>query len=133
MSYQITIDGTTYTGAKPRAIPHGGTVYPANCRNPAWVEVPEPEPAPPADPTPDELERAARVEGLRDAYRQSTRGICALAGMEPVDKLEDMAFVDARGAAMQKDFVTTSVLCDNLTYALFQLYRLDGDDAWSRI
>jgi hypothetical protein len=89
--------------------------------------------AKPAEPTPEEVEHAARVEGLRDAYRQSTRAICSLAGMEPVDKLEDTAFIDARGAAMQADFVTTSVLCDNLTYALFQLYRLDGDDAWSKI
>jgi hypothetical protein len=80
-----------------------------------------------------EAEAAGRIEALRDGYRQATRAICALAGIDPVDKLEDMAFVDARGAAMQTDFVTTSVLCDNLTYCLFQLYRLDGDDAWAKI
>ena len=45
--YQIIINGETYTGNKPRAIAHGGTVYPANCKDPAWVEVPEPVPTPP--------------------------------------------------------------------------------------
>jgi len=80
-----------------------------------------------------ESAQSARIEGLRDMYRQSTRAICQIAGIAPVEKLPDVEFVDVRGKAMAANFPTTSVLCDNLTYSLFQLYRLDGGDAWERI
>jgi hypothetical protein len=72
MTYQITIDGQTYTGAKPRAIAHGGKVYPANCRNPAWVEVPEPEPVPYVEPTP-EPPKPEVVEAAMQLYEEIGR------------------------------------------------------------
>ena len=69
--YQITIDGTVYTGIKPRPIPHGGKVYPANCKDPAWVEVPEPEPTP---PTLDEV-KAAAIAANRAECRQRIEAV----------------------------------------------------------
>ncbi len=99
--YQITIDGTTYTGAKPRAIAHGGTVYPANCRNPAWVEVPEPEPVPPtlADIDPAE---AARQAALLDAQAQYAAYCAMLKYPTPVD-LDDLAPAIQRYATVDHD------------------------------
>ena len=74
-----------------------------------------------------------RIESMREMYRQSTQAICQIAGEPVVNRLEDVDFVNVRAKAMAVDFVSTSILCDNLMYCLSQLYRLDGDDAWDRI
>jgi hypothetical protein len=74
-----------------------------------------------------------RVLGLRDKYRQATHGICQLAGVPIVDKLEDSEYEQVALAAAQADFATANMLTQTIMYALFQLYRLDGDDAWERI
>jgi len=74
-----------------------------------------------------------RIELMRENYRTANRGICVLAGVEPVDKLEDVDMLPVRQAALAADPVQTGALVDVLTYCLFQLYRLDGDDAWDRI
>jgi len=80
------------------------------------------------EPVPD-----PRIELMRQNYRTANRGICMLAGVEPVDKLEDVDMLPVRQAALAADPVQTGALVDVLTYCLFQLYRLDGDDAWERI
>jgi hypothetical protein len=89
--------------------------------------VPDPEFAPETDAT------DPRILELRAAYRQATQGLCQLAGHAPSDKLEDSEFVDIRAAAFATDLATAVACCDTLVYCLFQLYRLDGPDAWERI
>jgi hypothetical protein len=83
-----------------------------------------PPPSPETDP---------RIIGLRAAYRQATQGLCQLAGHAPADKLEDAEFATIRAAAFAADLATAVACCDTLVYCLFQLYRLDGADAWERI
>ena len=83
-----------------------------------------PQPPPATEP---------RILELRAAYRQATQGLCQLAGHAPADKLEDAEFVTIRSAAFATDLATAVACCDTLVYCLFQLYRLDGQDAWERI
>jgi len=82
-----------------------------------WVEIPDDE----------------RVLTLREEYRVSTRNICLLAGEEPVDKLEDAEYVPIIQVAMTVNPAVATLLSQTLMYTLFQLYRLDGGDAWERI
>lgn len=74
-----------------------------------------------------------RIEQLRQAYRDSTMALCQLAGRDPVSKLEDVDFVSVRQAALVASLVDGVAACDTISYCLFQLYRLDGGDAWDRI
>lgn len=74
-----------------------------------------------------------RIEQLRQAYRDSTMALCQLSGRDPVYKLEDVDFVAVRQAALVASLVDAVALCDTISYCLFQLYRLDGPDAWDRI
>ena len=81
----------------------------------------------------EELELQVRIEAMREAYRQATQGMCLLAGVTPVNKLEDTEYNAVASKAYATDVVTASQASDTLLYTLNQLYRLDGDDAWSKI
>ena len=74
-----------------------------------------------------------KIDQLRQAYRDSTMALCQLAGAAPVAKLEDVDFAAVRQAALVASLVDAVALCDTISYCLFQLYRLDGPDAWDRI
>lgn len=90
-----------------------------------WVEVPDVEVVPPVtDP---------RIVAMREAYRQATRALCTLAGMTPVDKLEDADYVATVGAAYAASPAQAAMLADTLLYTLQTLRLDDGRDAWDRI
>jgi hypothetical protein len=74
-----------------------------------------------------------RVVELRNAYKTATRALCTLAGVEVVDKLEDEEFATVRDAARLVDSEATSNCVETTMYALFQLYRYDGENAWDNI
>lgn len=73
------------------------------------------------------------VLALREKYRVSTRSVCTLAEVEPVDKLTDVEYETVVTAALESNPVSASFLTQTISYCLFQLYRLDGSDAWDRI
>jgi hypothetical protein len=81
----------------------------------------------PALPDPEVLE-------LREQYRQATHQLCAVAGVELMDKLtvpEAVALVQACTAPEQAIAATQLSL---MIYVLVSdLRRKDGDDAWDRI
>lgn len=74
-----------------------------------------------------------RILLLREKYKQSTRSLCQLAGVESVDKLEDSDYENVATAAAGNEPIMTNLLTQTIMYCLFQLYRLDGNDAWERI
>ena len=93
------------------------------------VEMVNPPPVPiPEPPVPSD-----EVLALREEYRTSTRSVCMLAGVSPVDKLTDVEYKPVVMAALSADPVSASFLTQTISYCLFQLYRLDGNDAWNRI
>lgn len=80
----------------------------------------------------------ALVEGLRAKYRQTCNGICQLAGIEVVDKFEDESVIAAAiEAANTSENYTLALrltqLAMALQFAITELRRKDGDDAWERI
>ena len=81
----------------------------------------------------EELLKTTRIEMLRAQYRTSTNRLCEIAEAEIVDKLEDVNYEAVSGAAMANNPAETSVLTQTIMYCLFQLYRVDGDDAWDNI
>lgn len=74
-----------------------------------------------------------RIELLREKYRQSTQSLCQIAGVEIVNKLEDSDYENVAAAAAANDPIMTTLLTQTIMYCLFQLYRLDGDNAWDQI
>lgn len=85
---------------------------------------PEPISEPPVSET---------VLGLREKYKDATRSLCALAGHAVSDKLEDVVYEQVMLEAMSLQPVQASLLSQTTMYCLFQLYRLDGSNAWDRI
>ena len=80
----------------------------------------------------------ALVEGLRAKYRQTCNGFCRLAGIEVVDKFEDESVITtAIEAANATENYTLALqltqLAMALQFAITELRRKDGDDAWERI
>ena len=80
----------------------------------------------------------ALVEGLRAKYRQTCNGFCQLAGIEVVDKFEDESVITAAiEAANTAENYTLALrltqLAMALQFAITELRRKDGDDAWERI
>ena len=80
----------------------------------------------------------ALVEGLRVKYRQTCNGFCQLAGIEVVDKFEDESVITAAiEAANTAENYTLALrltqLALALQFAITELRRKDGDDAWERI
>lgn len=80
----------------------------------------------------------ALVEGLRAKYRQTCNGFCQLAGIEVVDKFEDESVITAAiEAANTSENYTLALrltqLAMALQFAITELRRKDGDDAWERI
>ena len=80
----------------------------------------------------------ALVEGLRAKYRQTCNGFCQLAGIEVVDKFEDESVITtAIEAANAAENYTLALrltqLAMALQFAITELRRKDGDDAWERI
>jgi hypothetical protein len=51
----------------------------------------------------------------------------------PITKLEDVEHQAVVQLAMAENAAVTMLLTQTIMYALFQLYRLDGNDAWGRI
>ena len=90
------------------------------------IEMVAPAPVPPPVPSDEVL-------ALREKYRVSTRSVCTLAEVEPVDKLTDVEYEAVVQAALVTDPVSASFLTQTISYCLFQLYRLDGPNAWDRI
>ena len=80
----------------------------------------------------------ALVEGLRAKYRQTCNGFCQLAGIEVVDKFEDesviTAAIEAANAAENHTLaLRLTQLAMALQFAVTELRRKDGNDAWERI
>jgi len=80
----------------------------------------------------------ALVEGLREKYRATCNGFCQLAGIEVVDKFEDdtaiTAAIDAANAAENYTLaLRLTQMAMALQFAITELRRKDGDDAWERI
>ena len=80
----------------------------------------------------------ALVEGLRVKYRQTCNGFCQLAGIEVADKFEDESVITtAIEAANTAENYTLALrltqLAMALQFAITELRRKDGDDAWERI
>jgi len=80
----------------------------------------------------------ALVEGLRAKYRTTCNGFCQLAGIEAVDKFEDdTAVTTAIDAANSAENYTLALrltqMAMALQFAITELRRKDGDDAWERI
>jgi hypothetical protein len=80
----------------------------------------------------------ALVEGLRAKYRQTCNGFCQLAGITVVDKFEDESVITAAiEAANTAENYTLALrltqLAMALQFAITELRRKDGDDAWERI
>lgn len=99
-------------------------------QRPTWVsgepvDVPAPEVVPPAT--------SSGVLALREAYREATRALCQIAGVTPVDKLEDVAYQQVAPAAYAANPAMAAYLTDTLIYALSTLRLDDGRDAWDRI
>jgi hypothetical protein len=115
----------------------------------SWVEI---------LPTEAEIAKAARIEALRNEYRTATQSLLQLAGEPttrevtswqyldeedeepvevtetvPITKLEDVEHQAVVQLAMAENPAVTMLLTQTIMYALFQLYRLDGNDAWSRM
>mgnify|MGYP000846282767 CR=1 FL=1 len=78
-------------------------------------------------------EHDIRVEALREKYRQTTRLLCQLAGVDIVDKLEDVEYETTVIAAMTIDPGQAAMLTQTIMYCFFQLKLEDGIDAWIRI
>ena len=74
-----------------------------------------------------------RIIALREKYKQSTNSLCQLAGAPVVDKLEDEDYELIVMQATSINPITSALLTQTIMYCLFQLYRLDGDDAWEKI
>ena len=80
----------------------------------------------------------ALVEGLRTQYRQTCNGFCMLAGIEVVDKFEDESVITAAiEVANTAENYTLALRLTQLAlvlqFAITELRRKDGDDAWERI
>lgn len=80
----------------------------------------------------------ALVAGLRAKYRQTCNGFCQLAGLTVVDKFEDESVITAAiEAANTAENYTLALrltqLAMALQFAITELRRKDGDDAWERI
>ena len=80
----------------------------------------------------------ALVEGLRAKYRQTCNGFCQLAGIEVVDKFDDESVITAAiEAANTAENHTLALrltqLAMALQFAITELRRKDGDDAWERL
>jgi len=80
----------------------------------------------------------ALVEGLREKYRTTCNGFCQLAGIEAVDKFEDESTITAAiEAANTAENYTLALrltqMAMALQFAITELRRKDGDDAWERI
>lgn len=80
----------------------------------------------------------AMVEGLRVKYRQTCNGFCQLAGITVVDKFEDESVITAAiEAANTAENYTLALrltqLAMALQFAITELRRKDGDDAWERL
>jgi hypothetical protein len=115
----------------------------------SWVEI---------LPSEEEIAKAARIEALRQEYRTATQSLLQLAGepttrevatevyldeedeepttileLVPITKLEDVEHQAVVQLAMAENPAVTMLLTQTIMYALFQLYRLDGNDAWGRI
>jgi hypothetical protein len=109
-------------------------------------------------PSEAEIAKAARIEALRQEYRTATQMLLQLAGepttrevatevyldeedeepttileLVPIVKLEDVEHQAVVQLAMAENPAVTMLLTQTIMYALFQLYRLDGNDAWGRI
>lgn len=80
----------------------------------------------------------ALVEGLRVKYRQTCNGFCQLSGLTVVDKFEDESVITAAiEAANTAENYTLALrltqIAMALQFAITELRRKDGDDAWERI
>ena len=80
----------------------------------------------------------ALVEGLRVKYRQTCNEFCQLAGITVVDKFEDesviTAAIEAANAAENYTLaLRLTQLAMALQFAITELRRKDGDDAWERL
>ena len=80
----------------------------------------------------------ALVEGLRVKYRQTCNRFCQLAGIEVVDKFEDdstitTAIETANATENYTLALQLTQLAMALQFAITELRRKDGDDAWERI
>lgn len=85
-----------------------------------------------------QAEHEVLVEGLRAKYRQMCNGFCQLAGIEVVDKFEDESVITAAiEAANTSENYTLALrltqLAMALQFAITELRRKDGDDAWERL
>jgi len=78
-------------------------------------------------------ETQQRIEALRNEYRTATRLLCSLAGRAVCDKLEDDEYKDAFAIVIANHPSDAVVISQTMMYCLFQLYRLDGGDAWVKI
>lgn len=84
--------------------------------------------APAPGPGPSE-----KVLALRQAYRDATHALCALAGVTVKDKLEDSEYTAIATAAYAANPVASAIATDTMLYALSTLRLDDGRDAWDRI
>ena len=136
---------TRYVDQWPRRI---GLIYsptPEQCRA-AGYELNVNKPQAVIDAENAAIEQAAQeqsahdalVEGLRAKYRQTCNGFCQLAGIEVVDKFEDESVITAAiEAANTAENYTLALrltqLAMALQFAITELRRKDGDDAWERL
>ena len=81
----------------------------------------------------DDPAATARIEALRQAYRDATHAFCQLAGRTVVDKLEDVDYQACAVAAYTANPVAAGMIADTLLYCLTSLRAYDGADAWDRI
>lgn len=74
-----------------------------------------------------------RVLALREAYKQASRTLCQLGGVQVKDKLEDEEYTQVATAAYATDAVAAAITTDTMLYTLSTLRLDDGRDAWDRI
>jgi hypothetical protein len=71
------------------------------------------------------------VEQIKGWFRPEM--LCQLAGVTEVDKLEDAEYANVVQQAMVTNIALAAILTQTVMYTLFQLYRVDGNEAWERI
>lgn len=84
-----------------------------------------------------EAARQARIQSMRQQYRDTAHTFCAAAGLPVVDKFEDATAIMAavQGAESGELQARLFMLSMQLKYVIDELRRPcnDGDDAWERI
>lgn len=75
------------------------------------------------------IEIDPRVLIFRNKYKEATNNLCKLAGISEKDKLDDIEYEEVVRKSLIANESLSTFLTQTIMYCLFQLYRLDGDDA----